>query len=436
MEKRGKNRYKNDKRGIFILALVEEMMYNVCVKLGTYRVCGKRMEQRGMGHLQRNFSFILAAISLLQLLAGSASAATGSVTGYSRENQSVTIDLTQGNEEHSDFVTSFPKVEIKKKLKAIRPSPELAKQKRKEYVSVPSYYQDDYPDILYGDGTVKTSGCSITAISMVATYLTGYEYLPNELAYYFGGRAVNNMERLENAAKTLQLPYTKPKNWDFTFAALKEGKIAIVLVSENSKFTDTQHFIVLTGVTEDDKVLVNDPLAENYKRWDLKQGFASGFPATDIINGYQGAWVFDKTAMPEEITRYFEEPPVLPELRYPEIDLSFAEMQMIARVVWVESRGEPAEGQQAVAEVVLNRLASDQFPDELREVIYGKDQFRSAPFLKDALPGQAQYKAVENAIYGPYVLPKDVTYFARTAVNDNVWGEIGGHVFCYSQQDE
>ena len=372
---------------------------------------------------------------LLQMLVCSASAA-GSVTGYNQETGAVTIDVASLNEEQSDFVTSFPKVVVKQMPKAVRPSAELANQQRKEYVSVPLYFQDDYPDVLYGDGTVKNNGCSITAISMVATYLTGYEYLPNELAYYFGGRAVNNMERLECAAKTLQLPYEKPKNWDFTFAALKEGKIAIVLVSETSKFTDSQHFIVLTGVTEDDKILVNDPFSPNYECWDLKQGFESGFIATDIINGYQGAWVFDKAAMPEEITRYFEEPPAEPDPRYPDIELSYADIQLIARVVWVEARGEPAEGQQAVAEVVLNRMASDQFPDDLKQVIYGEGQFRSARFLEDAQPGQAQYRAVENAIYGPFVLPEEVTYFATTAVNDNIWGQIGGHVFCYAESDD
>lgn len=389
-----------------------------------------------MSRRMRFINFILAAAALLQTLACSASAATGNVTGYDQESKALTIGIAPTDDEDGDFITSFPKIVVKEERKAIRPSPELANQKRKEYVSVPRYYQDDYPDILYGDGTVKTSGCSITALSMVATYLTGYEYLPNELAFYFGGRAVNNMARMEYAAKTLQLPYEKPKNWDVTFAELKEGKVAIVLVSENSKFTDSQHFIVLTGVTEDDKILVNDPFGTNYAKWDLLQGFESGFSASDIIAGYEGSWVFDKSAMPEEITRYYEEPPEVPEPRYPDIELSYADMQLIARVVWVESRGEPAEGQQAVAEVVLNRMASAQFPDNLRDVIYGEGQFRSAPFLKDAQPGQAQYKAVENAIYGPYVLPEDVMYFATTPFNSNVWGEIGGHIFCYSEQED
>ena len=33
---------------------------------------------------------------------------------------------------------------------------------------VPLYLQTDYPDIYYGEGTIATSGCSITSLAMVA----------------------------------------------------------------------------------------------------------------------------------------------------------------------------------------------------------------------------------------------------------------------------
>jgi len=84
-----------------------------------------------------------------------------------------------------------------------------------------------------------------------------------------------------------------------------------------------------------------------------------------------------------------------------------------------------------VAEVVLNRMASPNFSDTLKGVIYAQGQFRSVPFLKDADPYQAQYEAIERAIYGPYVLPEDVVHFATYPTNDKVWGQIGGHIFCY-----
>ena len=53
------------------------------------------------------------------------------------------------------------------------------------------------------------------------------------------------------------------------------------------------------------------------------------------------------------------------------------------------------------------------------------------PYLDDATPWQVQYEAIEAAVYGPNVLPMDVMYFAQQPTNNNVWGTIGGHVFCY-----
>lgn len=382
-----------------------------------------------MNGLKKFGRMLPIAMLLLCVFTVKAAAAETTVMGY--EDNSIVLDISSQSAEEPDFVTSFPTIVMENAMKTGRPDPKLAQQERQEYVSVPLYFQTDYPDVLYGAGTIESSGCSITSISMIASYLTGYEYLPDELAYYFGGRASNNMARMEAAAETLGLPYEKPENWHHTLAALKEGKCAIILVNQNSPFTQSEHFIVVTGMTEDGRFLVNDSYAPNYDKWDLKDGFANGFTETQIVSGYSGAWVFDKSAMPEEIERYTEQLPEEAEPRYPDIKLSFAERQLLARVVWAEARGESPEGQQAVAEIVLNRLNSDGFPDELRDVIYGEGQFRTVNVLEDAEPIQAQYQAIERAIYGPYILPEDVTYFARYAVNNNVWGTIGGHIFCY-----
>lgn len=302
---------------------------------------------------------------------------------------------------------------------------------RKTYDSVPLYFQTDYPDTMYGSGTIASSGCSITSLAMVATYLTGHEYLPDELADYFGGCAQNNMQRLEYASEAMQLPYERPANWHETLKALKEGKIAIALMNSKSIFTDSQHFIVLAGMTEDGRILVNDPYAPNYERWDLKNAFNVGFKEGDICCGFSGAWVYDKSAMPEEPFLYEEDELDRSNPRYPEIQLTDEEMELLARMVWVEAQGESAEGQQAVAEVVLNRMHADNFPQTLKGVIYAEGQFRSVPYLDEAEPMQAQYEAIERALYGPYVLPTDVVFFATYRTNENVWGQIGGHIFCY-----
>lgn len=305
-----------------------------------------------------------------------------------------------------------------------------------EYVQpgqVPLYFQEDYPNTRYAGGTVATSGCSITSLAMVATYMTGHEYLPDELARYFGGRAESHMQRLEIGSDTLQLPYEKNTNWHTTLEALWDGKIAIVLVNDKTYFTQNQHFLVLTGMTSDGKVLAQDSAKVNYSHWALEEGFRNGFDPDAIMKGFEGAWVYDKSAMPEDPVLYYEPKPIRDETRYPEIRLTLEEEDILAKLIWAEARGESPEGQQAVAEVVLNRLVSEDFADSLVEVIYREGQFRGIPYMEDAEPTQAQYDAIEAALYGPNILPMDVYYFATWETNPNVWGQIDHHIFCYAE---
>lgn len=307
--------------------------------------------------------------------------------------------------------------------------PEDDVPKLKTYDTVPLYFQNDYPDTMFGSGTVETSGCSITCLAMVATYLTGHEYLPDELAGYFGGRAENNIARMEYGIEKMKLPCRRAENWHVVMQALEDGKVVILLVDEKSIFTDSQHFVVLTGLTEDGKILVNDSYAPNYERWDLKDKLITGFVESDLWPGYNGAWVFNKKDMPKNPFIY-EEKKVYVEPRYVGVTLTMDERDMLARMVWVEARGESEKGQQAVAEVVLNRLYAGNFQSSIESIIMAEGQFNSAKFLDDAEPNQTQYEAVERALKGPYVLPMNVVFFAREPVNTMVWGWIGGHCFC------
>ena len=299
------------------------------------------------------------------------------------------------------------------------------------YAEMPIYYQNDYPDVIYGSGTVANNGCSATALAMVASYMTGHDYTPEMLANYFGGRAENNVERLEIGSRTLKLTWRKAKNWHYVYDALQKGKVAIILVAAPTPFTSNQHFLVLNGITKDGKVMVIDPNRDNYLKWDLQSGFATGFETYEIWSCYEGGWIYDKAAMPTNPIYYQEKGIDRSNPRYPNITLSQADRDLIARVVWAEARGESEEGQQAVAEIILNRLNSKNFPDNLHDVIYGEGQFRTAWLLDEAEPYQNQYEAIERALYGPYILPENVVYFAWEKVNNKVWGRIGKHIFCY-----
>ena len=56
--------------------------------------------------------------------------------------------------------------------------PETTVPEKASIDSVPLYYQTDYPHNKFGNGTIASSGCSITCLAMVATYLTDQEYTP------------------------------------------------------------------------------------------------------------------------------------------------------------------------------------------------------------------------------------------------------------------
>lgn len=107
------------------------------------------------------------------------------------------------------------------------------------------------------------------------------------------------------------------------------------------------------------------------------------------------------------------------------------ERELLARIVYLEARGECAEGRQAVAEVVLNRVQSDAFPDTVAEVVFQPGQFSTADDLADAEPGENEYAAVDQAAEGPAALPEGVVYFSRSPQNDRIFGQIGNHWFCY-----
>ena len=100
-------------------------------------------------------------------------------------------------------------------------------------------------------------------------------------------------------------------------------------------------------------------------------------------------------------TSYEEPTESITTSRYAEV--SQEDCELIAKIVYLEARGEPLEGQQAVAEVILNRVAAGNFPDSVKEVIFqgtdgnGPVQFSTAAHLDEAAPTDKQFAAVGQA---------------------------------------
>lgn len=78
-------------------------------------------------------------------------------------------------------------------------------------------------------------------------------------------------------------------------------------------------------------------------------------------------------------------------------------IDLLARLINGEARGEPYKGQVAVGAVVMNRVKSSEFPDTISGVIYQKGQFScvtDGQFNKAIDEDSTVYKAAREAING------------------------------------
>lgn len=302
------------------------------------------------------------------------------------------------------------------------------------FETVPAYFQTDYPYIRYGDGTIGSSGCGITCLAMAASYVTDREYTPDEIAWEFGGYGENNIQRLNYAIEQMQLPCEKNTDWRITKQALQEGKIAIIMVDERSEFTTSSHFILLTGINAEGRYEVIDPFYPNYRKDYLREGFARGFTEGQILAGLEGSWVFDKEAMGDDPFLYNIEKPEPPDIRYHGFEPTDLDVYYLACFVWAAAREEPPEVQQAMAELVLNRMVSYKFPDRVEDVMRQEDLYIWYKQMDRAQPDIQQYMAVTGAIYGPYVLPIQVHYAAPwlDGIGEE-WGTLGSFTFLYDR---
>ena len=78
-----------------------------------------------------------------------------------------------------------------------------------------------------------------------------------------------------------------------------------------------------------------------------------------------------------------------------------ADHRLLAKLVYAEARGESYKGQVAVAAVVLNRVASSEFPNTISGVIYQKNAFSCVDNGSiNSAPDSSAIKAALDALNG------------------------------------
>ena len=134
------------------------------------------------------------------------------------------------------------------------------------------------------------------------------------------------------------------------------------------------------------------------------------------------------------------------------------EIQCLATAMYFEARGEPARGQFIVGRVILNRVASRYYPDNICDVVYQNAHMKNAcqfSFACDGLPNRVRETDAWSQIKrrAAYLLECDVkcslaaigrselwtsTHYHADYVSPN-WanklqrtGQVGRHIFYYT----
>lgn len=100
------------------------------------------------------------------------------------------------------------------------------------------------------------------------------------------------------------------------------------------------------------------------------------------------------------------------------------DLYWLSRIISAESRGEPLEGKIAVGNVVLNRVASSDFPDTIYDVIFDDrwggqfEPVRNGTVYQD--PTEESVQAAKLCLEGENVVG-DCMYFIAPALAQNFW---------------
>lgn len=112
-------------------------------------------------------------------------------------------------------------------------------------------------------------------------------------------------------------------------------------------------------------------------------------------------------------------------------------VNLLARLIYGEARGEPYTGQVAVGAVVMNRVKSSSFPNSISGVVYQSGAFDVVSDGQINLsPDATAKKAAQDAINGWDPTYGAIYYFnPSTATNKWIWSRpmtvtIGRHRFC------
>lgn len=125
--------------------------------------------------------------------------------------------------------------------------------------------------------------------------------------------------------------------------------------------------------------------------------------------------------------------------------VTFDDLYLLAKIVEVEAGASwmEIEHKRLVASVVLNRIASPEFPNTMREVFYQRGQYQLAgtKYFEKLVPSESSAKEALYVLQYGSIAPKSVVFQAEFRQGSGVYkkfspAKLGTTYFCYSSYPE
>ncbi len=199
------------------------------------------------------------------------------------------LKLAANNPDALDFVENYPKHKSD-----IKPSGSVTQEELDSAENgIPRFQQWDsrWGYLTYGNDNIGINGCGPTCLSMVAAgLLKDSSKSPDAVAEF---SVENNYctvasgtawSLMSSGAKKLGLKSESVVVGRDSIKAALEKKQPVICSMKPGDFTTTGHFIVLTGLTEDGRLMINDPnsITRSEKRWDIDT----------IVGQVKSAWTY------------------------------------------------------------------------------------------------------------------------------------------------
>lgn len=184
------------------------------------------------------------------------------------------LKLLEKNPETKEFVLNYPK------NKDEHVDIDISKEVKQGEIPLFLQWDERWGYETYGDDFLALTGCGPTCLSMIYCGLSGDStwnpYKTARMAensgYYVSG-AGSSWDLMTEGASQLGLTAEQVIFDEEHIRSTLEAGIPIICVVGAGDFTDSGHFLVLTGIDEDGKITLNDPNSKirSKETWDMDQ---------------------------------------------------------------------------------------------------------------------------------------------------------------------